>query len=142
MPPNFKALEFVKYDGIGDPCAHLHMFCRKMAPYGDNHPLLCQIFLDSLIGPAATWYARLEKTFSWREMANSFLEYYRFNTEIAPDCTILMRTEKKSGESFQEYAQKWGELATQVQPLMMENGMIKWFIDNLKPPYYEKMIST
>ena len=25
---------------------------------------------------------------------------------------------------------------------MMENEMIKWFIDNLKPPYYEKIIST
>ena len=25
---------------------------------------------------------------------------------------------------------------------MMENGMIKWFIDNFKPPYYEKMIRT
>ena len=25
---------------------------------------------------------------------------------------------------------------------MMENEMIKWFIDNLKPLYYEKMIST
>ena len=25
---------------------------------------------------------------------------------------------------------------------MMENEMIKWFIDNLKPFYYEKMIST
>ena len=25
---------------------------------------------------------------------------------------------------------------------MMENEMIKWFIDNLEPPYYEKMIST
>ena len=24
----------------------------------------------------------------------------------------------------------------------MENEMIKWFIDNLKPPYYEKMIIT
>ena len=24
----------------------------------------------------------------------------------------------------------------------MENEMIKWFIDNRKPPYYEKMIST
>ena len=41
MPPKFKAPEFVKYDGTRDPCAHLHMFCRKMAPYGDNHPLLC-----------------------------------------------------------------------------------------------------
>ena len=24
----------------------------------------------------------------------------------------------------------------------MENEMIKWFIDNLKPPYYKKMINT
>ena len=62
MPPKFKALEFVKYYGIGDPCTHLRMFCRKMAPYRDNHHLLCQIFPDSLIGPMATWYMRLEKT--------------------------------------------------------------------------------
>ena len=75
-------------------------------------------------------------------MANSFLEYYRFNIEIAPNHTVLIRTEKKSGESFWEYAQRWRELDTQVQPPMMENEMIKWCIDNLKPPYYEKMIST
>ena len=75
-------------------------------------------------------------------MANSFLEYYRFNTKIAPDRTVLMRTKKKSGESFQKYAQRWHELAAQVQPPMMENEMIKCFIDNLEPSYYEKMIST
>ena len=100
MPPKFKALEFVKYDSTRDPCARLCMFYRKMAPYGDNRPLLCQIFPDSLTGPATIWYVRLEKTSSWREMANFFLEYYRFNIEIAPNCMILMRTEKKSGESF------------------------------------------
>ena len=75
-------------------------------------------------------------------MANYFLEYYWFNTEIALDLNVLIRTEKKNGESFREYAQRWQELAAQVQPPMMENEMIKWFIDNLKPPYYEKMIST
>ena len=100
MPPKFKALEFIKYDGIGDPCAHLRMFCRKMALYGDNYPLLCQIFPDSLTGPTAIWYVRLEKTSSWREMANSFLEYYRFNTEIASDRIVVMRTEKKNGGIF------------------------------------------
>ena len=111
MPSKFKAPEFVKSDGTGDLCVHLRMFCRKMAPYGDNHPLLCHIFLDSLIGPNATGYVRLEKTSIWREMANAFLEYYWFNTEIAPECTVLMRIEKKSGESFLEYAQRWRELA-------------------------------
>ena len=25
---------------------------------------------------------------------------------------------------------------------MIEDEMIKWFIDNLKPPYYEEMISA
>jgi len=40
MPLIFKAPEFVKYGGTGDHFAHLRMFCRKMAPYGDNHPLL------------------------------------------------------------------------------------------------------
>ena len=75
-------------------------------------------------------------------MANSFLEYYRFNIEISLDCIVLMRTEKKSGESFQEYDQRWRELAAQVQLPMMANKLIRWFIDNLKPPYYEKKIST
>ena len=112
MPPKFNAPEFVKYDGTGDPCAHLCMFCRKMALYGDNHHLLCQISPDSLTGLAATWYVRLEKISSWREMANAFLEYYWFNIEIALDHIVLQRTEKKSGESFLEYAQRWCELAT------------------------------
>ena len=106
MPPKFKAPAFIKYNGIGDPCVHLCMFCRKMAPYGDNHPLLCKIFPDSLTCLVVTWYARLEKTSSWREMANSFLEYYQFNIEIAPNHTVLQRTEKRSRESFCEYAQR------------------------------------
>ena len=75
-------------------------------------------------------------------MANLFLEYYRFNTEIAPNYIVLMRIEKKSMESFYEYAQRWRELTAQVQPPMMEDEMMKWFIDNLKPSYYEKMISA
>ena len=51
-------------------------------------------------------------------------------------------TEKKSGESFCEYAHRWCELAAQVLPPMMEDEMINWFIDNIKPLYYEKMISA
>ena len=75
-------------------------------------------------------------------MANAFLEYYRFNTKIAPDRTILQRAKRENRESFCEYAQRWRELASKVLPPMMEEEMIKWFINNLKPPYYQKMISA
>ena len=108
MPLKFKAPKFVKCDGTRDPCTHLRMFCRKMVPYGNNHPLLCQIFLDSLTGSLATWNVRLEKTSSWREMANAFLEYYQFNTEIASDHIVLQRTKKKSGGIFPQVCLKVG----------------------------------
>jgi len=67
-------------------------------------------------------------------MADAFLEYYQFNTKIAPNHTVFQMTKKKNGESFCEYDQRWRELAPQVLPPMMEDEMIKWFIDNLKPP--------
>ena len=96
MPPKSKSPEFVKYDITVDPCGHLHKFCRKMAPYGDNYPLLCQNFPNSLIGLAATWYVRLEKTSSWREMANAFLEYYRYQDS------------SKLHSSLEDRKEKWG----------------------------------
>jgi len=64
MPPKFKAIEFIKYDGTRDPFTYLRNFYKKMAPYGDNHPLLYQIFPGSLTNPTAIWYVRLEKTSS------------------------------------------------------------------------------
>ena len=33
-------------------------------------------------------------------------------------------------------------MASQVVPPIMEEEMIKWFIDNLKPSYYENMINA
>ena len=59
MPLKFKTRGFVKYDDTGYPYAHVCMFYRKMVLYGDNPPLLSQVFLDSLIGPTTTWYLRL-----------------------------------------------------------------------------------
>ena len=70
------------------------------------------------------------------------LDYYCFNTKIAPDHIALQRIEKKSGESFCTYAKRWCELAIQLLPPMMEDERIKRFINNLKPSYYKKMISA
>ena len=44
MPHKFKTPEFDKYNGRGDPMIHLQMYCRKMAQYADNKPLLIQTF--------------------------------------------------------------------------------------------------
>uniref|UniRef100_A0A2N9GSZ5 Integrase catalytic domain-containing protein n=1 Tax=Fagus sylvatica TaxID=28930 RepID=A0A2N9GSZ5_FAGSY len=106
VPPKFKAPEFEKYNGRGDPMIHLQMYCRKMAPYADNEPLLIQTFQDTLTGNAAEWYSQLKKISHWKELADTFLAQYGFNSQIAPDRFDLQRMEKKSNETFREYAQR------------------------------------
>jgi hypothetical protein len=140
VPPKFKAPEFEKYNGRGDPMIHLQMYYRKMAPYVNNEPLLIQTFQDTLIGHAAEWYSQLKKISHWKELADTFLAQYSFNSQIAPDQFDLQRMEKKSNETFREYARKWREKATPARPPLDEREMIKIFVDTLKNPYFDRMI--
>jgi hypothetical protein len=140
VPPKFKAPEFEKYHGRGDPMIHLQMYCRKMAPYTNNEPLLIQTFQDTLTGNAAEWYSQLKKISHWKELADTFLAQYGFNSQIASDRFDLQRMEKKSNETFREYAQRWREKAARARPPLDEREMIKIFVDTLKNPYFDRMI--
>ena len=48
--------------------------------------------------------------------------------------------EKKSNETFREYAQRWREKAARARPPLDERKMIKIFVDILKNPYFDWMI--
>lgn len=74
-------------------------------------------------------------------MANAFLENYWFNNEITPNCIDLQKIEKKSWESFVSMPRGGERRSLKCTP-MTEEETIKWFLDNLKPPYYEKIISV
>uniref|UniRef100_A0A2N9FA28 RNase H type-1 domain-containing protein n=1 Tax=Fagus sylvatica TaxID=28930 RepID=A0A2N9FA28_FAGSY len=120
-----------------DPSANV---LPKMAPYADNEPLLIQTFQDTLTGNAAEWYSQLKKISHWKELADTFLAQYGFNSQIAPDRFDLQRMEKKSNETFREYAQRWREKAARARPPLDEREMIKIFVDTLKNPYFDRMI--
>ena len=119
---------------------HLQMYCWKMAPYADNEPLLIQTFQDTLTGHVTEWYSQLKKISHWKELADTFLAQYGFNSQIAPDQFDLQRMEKKSNETFREYAQRWREKAARARLPLDEREMIKIFVEMLKNPYFDRMI--
>ena len=63
-------------------------------------------------------------------------------TESALDRLSLQNMEKKTTETFREYAYKWRDLAAQVQPLMTDKELNKMFLNTLKTPYYDRMIGN
>uniref|UniRef100_A0A2N9IJ07 Uncharacterized protein n=1 Tax=Fagus sylvatica TaxID=28930 RepID=A0A2N9IJ07_FAGSY len=138
---SYRAPEFEKYNGRGDPMIHLQMYCRKMAPYADNEPLLIQTFQDTLTGNAAEWYSQLKKISHWKELADTFLAQYGFQLpNSSGPISICRGWKRRATKTFREYAQRWREKAARARPPLDEREMIKIFVDTLKNPYFDRMM--
>ncbi|XP_016752831.1 uncharacterized protein [Gossypium hirsutum] len=70
------------------------------------------------------------------------MKQYGHVTDIAPDKITLQNMEKRSGESFRKYAQRWREVATQVQPPLLEKETTMMFINTLKEPFINHMLGS
>ena len=144
LPPKFKVPTFDKYDGTKCPSAHLYIYCRKMTGYTSNDKLLIHCFQDSLSGSATRWYNFLsrDQIKSWTNLAKAFLVQYKHMTDTTPDRMSLQNMEKKTNETFREYAHKWRDLTAQVQPPLTDKELNKIFLNTLKVPYYDRVIKN
>lgn len=142
LPKKFKTSEFEKYKGHTCPRSHLIMYFQKMTAYSRNDKLLIHCFQDNLSGASLKWYMGLERTRiqSWTDLADAFMQQYKYNLNMAPDRRQLQSMSKKDKESFKEYAQRWRELAVQVDPPITGKELTSLFMDTLPPIYWERML--
>ncbi|EOY20527.1 Gag-pro-like protein [Theobroma cacao] len=144
IPPKFKVSDFEKYDGTKCPVTHITMYCRRMAANAHDDKLLIHCFQDSLTGAAAKWYVQLDRNriHTWKDLARAFVAQYKHVTDMAPDRLSLQNMEKKTTESFKEYAQRWRNVASQVQPPLTEKETTVMFVNTLRAPYYERLVGS
>ncbi|XP_012435499.1 uncharacterized protein LOC105762137 [Gossypium raimondii] len=115
-----------------------------MTGYVNNDQLLIHCFQDSLAGAASKWYNQLSraKISSWRDLAQAFMRQYGHVAEMVHDRITLQNMEKKSNEGFRQYAQRWREVAVQVQPPLLEREMTMLFVNTLKAPFITHMLGS
>jgi len=73
----------------------------------------------------------------WKDLVDVFIRQYKFNMDMSPDRLILQVMEKDNKEFIREYTQKWSEAAVQVNPSLLEKGMINLFANTFKATYFE-----
>ena len=56
LPAGFKTTKFEKYDGHGDPIAHLKRYCNQLRGAEGKEELLMAYFGESLVGIASEWF--------------------------------------------------------------------------------------
>ncbi|XP_070010040.1 uncharacterized protein [Nicotiana sylvestris] len=102
LPLGFKTLKFEKYDGHGDPIAHLKRYCNQLWGADGNEELLMAYFRESLVGIASEWYMDqdISRWHIWDDLARDFVRQFQYNIGIAPNRNSLTNLKKKSLESF------------------------------------------
>lgn len=61
---------------------------------------------------------------------------------MAPNRMQLHGMAMKQKESFKEYAQRWRELAAQVEPPLFENEITEIFMNTLEDPNFDRLVSS
>ncbi|XP_070028745.1 uncharacterized protein [Nicotiana sylvestris] len=142
LPLGFKTPKFEKYDGHGDPIAHLKRYCNQLRGTGRKEELLMDYFGESLVDIAFEWY--MDQDIShwhiWDDLARDFVRFFQYNIDIAPDRNSLSNLKKRSSESFREYTVKWREQAARVKPSMDEIEMVSIFLQAQEADYFQNMM--
>ncbi|KAK4718123.1 hypothetical protein R3W88_016461 [Solanum pinnatisectum] len=112
LPKGYKLPKFEMFNGMGDPKAHLRMYCDKFVGIGRDERILMKLFMRSLTGEALSWYIEQDPR-KWVE--------FGFNIENAPDWFYIQNLRKKPSESFREYAIRWRSEAARARPPMEES---------------------
>ncbi|KAL4378407.1 hypothetical protein GQ457_02G030100 [Hibiscus cannabinus] len=139
----FKIWEFEKYDGTTCPSMHLIVYCLRMSPYLENEKLLIHCFQDNLLGSITRRYTQLSRVNirTCQDLSRAFLEENKYVTDMVPSRITLQDVEQMSNESFRQYAQRWRDVAAQVQPPLLESEVTPMFVEILTSPFYDHMLN-
>ena len=79
---------------------------------------------------------------TWRDLVWAFLERYKYMLEIAPDRMTFLCMKKRPDEDYREYAVRWKNMASMVQPSLTSREENSMFVDTLPFPYYDMLIAN
>lgn len=120
--PGFSQPDFKMFDGTGDPHQHLAHFLSRCGPVAQNGALCLRLFVQSLEGPAFTWYVHLseESIPTWEARVSEFRKQFS-NTERRVGVPEQLEPKQRDNEPVTEFIARWRAL-TFACPLLSKSS--------------------
>ena len=136
--------KFIKFDGSGDPKAHLAMFFAECSKFKRDNRALFLCFPRSLEGTAAKWYSEHINPIELREfdkVVNLFIERFLFNTEALPTLSHLCNLRQNENEKARDFIRRWRETCNKMRDPISERHALSLILNNFSQPL-RSLIST
>ena len=133
FPTNYRQPQFSKFNGSGSPHEHIAHFLAACQDTTNNGALLLRQFVQTLSGPAFTWYSKLPPSSikTWEQMQNSFLERF-YSTQRTVGITELTQTEQGFNEKAADFINRWRNLSLHCPQPITEPEAVRMCMNNLR----------
>ena len=121
-PKGYQRPSFEKFDGVnGTPHEHLAHFYSACGETSQSDALLIRQFVQSLKGPAFTWYTQLPPSsiHTWDDMPKSFLAHF-VSSERKISIVDLANAMQRHDESVNDFIARWRGLKLQCTEKLTE----------------------
>ncbi|XP_070018007.1 uncharacterized protein [Nicotiana sylvestris] len=132
LPLGFKTPKFEKYDGHGDPLAHLKRYCNQLRGAGRKEELLMAYFGESLVGITSEWNSlsnlKKKSSESFREYAVKWREQAaRVKPPMDETEMVSVFLQAQEADYYQNMMSAMGKTFVEAIKIgeMVENGLKK-----------------
>lgn len=131
--PGFSQPDFKMFDGTGDPHQHLTHFLSRCEPVAQNGALCLRLFVQSLEGPAFTWYAHLseESIPTWEARVSEFRKQFS-NTQRRVGVPEQLKTKQRDNEPVTEFIARWRALTFACPQKFTQQELLKMCMNNFR----------
>jgi hypothetical protein len=136
--------KFIKFDGTGNPKAHLAMFFTECNRFKRNNRALFICFLRSLEGIAAKWYAEHINPIELRDfdkVVNLFIKRFLFNVEALPTLNQPFNLRQTDNEKARDFIHRWRSTYNKMRDPISEGHTLSIILNNFSQPL-KGLIST
>src|SRR5262249_34682348 len=126
IPVNCR-MDYLKYNGIGDPARHVRTFRSYARLYAHDTALMAYLFQFALEGEPEDWYHDLspENLIDFENLDNLFLERDRHCAAYTPTITYLFKEKMKLDDDLVGFIQRWRALAARSTCALSEPEQIQ-----------------
>ncbi|KAI8530220.1 hypothetical protein RHMOL_Rhmol11G0039100 [Rhododendron molle] len=147
-PDRFKPIDWEKFDGFGDPKAHLQTYVgtlsilRTLSMYGIEKDAMAQMFQQTLKGPALRWFLTLDdsKKKSWDDIGAAFVAHYNYNIQLEMTVRELESIKMEANESFADFVKGWRGKASQIIDRPFDKEQMRIITRNLAPDFARHLV--
>ncbi|CAL8989853.1 unnamed protein product [Prunus brigantina] len=135
FPKGYQRPIFDKFDGTNSsPHEHLAHFYSACGETSQSDALLVRQFVQSLKGPAFTWYTQLPpgSILTWDDMQKVFLAQF-VSSKKKVSIMDLAQTTQKPGENANDFIMRWRSLNLQCPEKITEQSAVQMCYNNLIP---------